>query len=249
MRGAVKAGYEHGLFVKEEMTRTVMSKSAVVLLSGGLDSATCLALAQAQGYQCYTLAFDYGQRHQAELLAAERVSRALGAVGHRVIQLGLREIGGSALTDDGIDVPEVESEGIPVTYVPARNTVFLALALGLAEVVDAEAIYIGVNAVDYSGYPDCRPEFIDAFQIMADVATKAGVEGHGAKVLTPLMALSKADIVRQGVALGVDYGLTVSCYQATDDGLACGKCDSCRLRQQGFIAAGVADPTHYIEGH
>ncbi|MDF1780256.1 MAG: 7-cyano-7-deazaguanine synthase QueC [Alcanivoracaceae bacterium] len=224
-----------------------MSKNAVVLLSGGLDSATCLAMATSQGYQCHTLAFDYGQRHRAELHAAERVSKAMNASTHRVIQLGLREIGGSALTDDAIDVPESESEGIPVTYVPARNTVFLALALGLSEVVDAEAIYIGVNAVDYSGYPDCRPEFIDAFQGMANVATRAGTEGHGPKILTPLMTMSKAEIIQHGVELGVDYGLTVSCYQATDQGIACGKCDSCRLRHKGFVDAGVKDPTPYIK--
>ena len=224
-----------------------MSKNAVVLLSGGLDSATCLAMGVAEGYQCHTLAFDYGQRHRAELLAAERVSKAMNAATHRVIQLGLREIGGSALTDDAIDVPECESEGIPVTYVPARNTVFLALALGLSEVVDAEAIYIGVNAVDYSGYPDCRPEFIHAFQSMADVATRAGTEGHGPKIVTPLMTMSKAEIIQHGVELGVDYGLTVSCYQATDQGIACGKCDSCRLRHKGFVDAGVKDPTPYIK--
>ena len=224
-----------------------MSKSAVVLLSGGLDSATCLAMAADQGYRCHTLAFDYGQRHRAELLAAERLSRAMGAASHRVVELGLRQIGGSALTDDAIDVPETESEGIPVTYVPARNTVFLALALGLAEVLEAEAIYIGVNAVDYSGYPDCRPAFIDAFQAMADVATRAGVSGQGPRIVTPLIDLSKAEIIRRGVGLGVDYALTVSCYQATDAGLACGKCDSCRLRHKGFADAGIDDPTAYIK--
>lgn len=220
-------------------------KTAVVLLSGGLDSATCLALARAEGYACHTLAFDYGQRHRAELVASRRVSAALGAVGHRVIELGLRQIGGSALTDDAIAVPEQETGGIPVTYVPARNTVFLALALGLAEVVEASAIYIGVNAVDYSGYPDCRPAFIEAFQQMADLATKAGIQGQGPQVLTPLIDLSKAEIIVTGVRLGVDYGLTVSCYQADSEGRACGKCDSCRLRRKGFLDAGVPDPTHY----
>lgn len=224
-----------------------MSKRAVVLLSGGLDSATCLAMAQAEGYTCHTLAFDYGQRHRVELAAAERLSRAMGAASHRVVELGLRQIGGSALTDDSIAVPEEASEGIPVTYVPARNTVFLALALGLAEVLDAQAIYIGVNAVDYSGYPDCRPAFIEAFQQMADVATRAGIEGHGPRLLTPLIDLSKAEIIRRGTTLGVDYGLTVSCYQADGQGRACGKCDSCRLRARGFADAGVADPTPYIK--
>jgi len=224
-----------------------MSKRAVVLLSGGLDSATCLAMAQADGYACHTLAFDYGQRHRVELAAAERLSRAMGAASHRVVELGLRQIGGSALTDDSIAVPEEASEGIPVTYVPARNTVFLALALGLAEVLDAQAIYIGVNAVDYSGYPDCRPAFIEAFQQMADLATRAGIEGHGPRLATPLIDLSKAEIIHRGTALGVDYGLTVSCYQADEQGRACGKCDSCRLRARGFADAGVADPTPYIK--
>lgn len=218
---------------------------AVVLLSGGLDSSTCLALARASGLECHTVAFDYGQRHRAELLAAERVAAALGASSHRVIQLGLGSIGGSALTDSAIAVPEHGGEGIPVTYVPARNTVFLALALGLAEVLDASEIHIGVNAVDYSGYPDCRPDFIDAFQNLAEVATRAGVEGHGPKVVAPLLLLSKADIIRAGTAAGLDYGLTVSCYQASELGEACGRCDSCRLRSEGFAAAGVVDPTRY----
>lgn len=220
--------------------------AAVVLLSGGLDSATCMALARQRGLECHTVAFDYGQRHRAELLAAARVADALGATSHRVIQLGLGSIGGSALTDTAIAVPEQAGEGIPVTYVPARNTVFLSLALGLAEVLDAAEIHIGVNAVDYSGYPDCRPAFIEAFQRLADVATKAGVEGHGPRVVAPLLHLSKADIIRAGVAAGFDYGLTVSCYQATETGLACGRCDSCRLRQEGFVAAGVPDPTRYV---
>lgn len=218
---------------------------AVVLLSGGLDSATCLALARERGLECHSMAFDYGQRHRAELRAAEEVSRHLGAASHRVMPLGLGAIGGSALTDDAIAVPEEEGEGIPVTYVPARNTVFLSLALGLAEVLDAGAIYIGVNTVDYSGYPDCRPAFIEAFQRLAEVATRAGVEGHGPQVEAPLMALSKAEIIRAGHALGLDYGLTVSCYQADPEGRACGRCDSCRFRRQGFAEAGLADPTPY----
>ena len=220
-------------------------KKAVVLLSGGLDSATCLAIARDQGYQCHTIAFDYGQRTRSELDAAERLSAALGALSHRVIELGMGNIGGSALTDHSIDVPEEGGDGIPVTYVPARNTVFLSLALGLAEVVEAKAIYIGVNAVDYSGYPDCRPAFIEAFQTMANLATKAGVEGSPISVETPLMHLSKAQIIQQGTALGLDYGLTVSCYQADENGNACGKCDSCRLRKQGFEEALVKDPTNY----
>ena len=215
-------------------------KKAVVLLSGGLDSATCLAIARDQGYECHTIAFDYGQRTRSELDAAVQVSGALGALSHRVIELGMGNIGGSALTDHSIDVPEDGGEGIPVTYVPARNTVFLSLALGLAEVVDAQAIFIGVNAVDYSGYPDCRPAFIEAFQSMANLATKAGVEGRPMQIETPLMHLSKAQIIQQGVALGLDYGLTVSCYQADENGNACGKCDSCRLRSQGFEEIGRA---------
>ena len=219
--------------------------TAVVLLSGGLDSATCLAIARDRGYRCHTIAFDYGQRTRSELDAAARVSAALGAESHRVIELGLGSIGGSALTDHDIEVPEEGGDGIPVTYVPARNTVFLSLALGLAEVVDAEAIFIGVNAVDYSGYPDCRPEFIDAFQNLARLATKAGVEGHPIEIATPLMHLSKADIIRRGTDLGLDYGLTVSCYQADEAGRACGRCDSCRLRRQGFEEALVKDTTVY----
>ncbi len=218
---------------------------AVVLVSGGLDSTTVLAMARSQGYECYTLSFDYGQRHRAELNAAERTARELGATEHKVVNLDLRSIGGSALTDDNIDVPEEETGGIPVTYVPARNTVFLSIALGWAEVLGAQDIFIGVNAVDYSGYPDCRPDFIEAFETLANLATKAGVEGQKMRIQTPLIDLSKAEIVRQGDALGVDYGLTVSCYQANDEGLACGKCDSCRLRRQGFEAAGMADPTRY----
>lgn len=220
-------------------------KRAVVLLSGGLDSATLLAMARADGFDCHTLAFDYGQRHRAELQAAARVSAALNAVEHKVVALDLRAIGGSALTDDAIAVPEQRSSGIPVTYVPARNTVFLSIALGWAEVLAADAIFIGVNAVDYSGYPDCRPAFIAAFQALANVATKAGVEGRPLRIETPLIQLSKAEIVRAGVALGVDYAETVSCYQADDEGRACGRCDSCALRREGFAAAGIADPTRY----
>jgi len=224
----------------------IAEKRAVILLSGGLDSATVVAMARAEGYRCYTMSFDYGQRHRAELHAAERVARDLGVVEHKVIGLNLNGIGGSALTDSTIAVPEAPSEGIPVTYVPARNTVFLSLALGWAEVLEARDIFIGVNAVDYSGYPDCRPEFVEAFERMANLATKAGVQGQGFRIQAPLQNLSKADIVRAGVKLGVNYGLTVSCYQADDQGRACGKCDSCRLRAEGFAAAGVSDPTPYF---
>ncbi|SIQ35611.1 7-cyano-7-deazaguanine synthase QueC [Aquipseudomonas alcaligenes] len=220
-------------------------KKAVVLLSGGLDSATILAQAKAAGFACYSMSFDYGQRHRAELQAAERVARQMGVVEHKVIGLNLNGIGGSALTDSSIAVPEAPTEGIPVTYVPARNTVFLSLALGWAEVLGAHDIFIGVNAVDYSGYPDCRPEFIEAFERVANLATREGVEGRGFRIQAPLQNLSKAQIVQIGVQHGVDYGLTVSCYQADDDGRACGKCDSCRLRAAGFAAAGVADPTRY----
>ena len=225
----------------------VEQKRAVILVSGGLDSTTVLAMAQARGYACYTLTFDYGQRHRAELLAAERVSTALGDVEHKVVNLNLDSIGGSALTDTSIAVPEEETEGIPVTYVPARNTVFLSIALGWAEVLGANDIFIGVNAVDYSGYPDCRPENIAAFEVVANLATKAGVEGQKLTIHTPLMEQGKGDIISAGLALGVDYSLTVSCYQATEQGLACGRCDSCRLRRQGFIDAGVADPTRYLD--
>ncbi|EOG5640651.1 7-cyano-7-deazaguanine synthase QueC [Pseudomonas aeruginosa] len=221
-------------------------KKAVILLSGGLDSATVVAMAKADGYACYTMSFDYGQRHRAELQAAERVARQLGVIEHKVIGLDLNGMGGSALTDEGIAVPESPSEGIPVTYVPARNTVFLSLALGWAEVLDARDIFIGVNAVDYSGYPDCRPEFVEAFERMANLATKAGVEGNGFRIQAPLQYLSKAQIIQVGVARGVDYGLTVSCYQADEQGRACGKCDSCRLRADGFAAAGISDPTPYF---
>ncbi|WP_312244321.1 7-cyano-7-deazaguanine synthase QueC [Stutzerimonas nitrititolerans] len=220
-------------------------KKAVVLLSGGLDSATVVAMAKAQGYSCYTMSFDYGQRHRAELQAAERVASQLGVVEHKVIGLNLNGIGGSALTDSTIDVPEAPEEGIPVTYVPARNTVFLSLALGWAEVIGARDLFIGVNAVDYSGYPDCRPEFIEAFERMANLATKAGVEGQGFSIQAPLQNLSKAQIIHEGIRLGVDYAITVSCYQADAEGRACGKCDSCRLRKAGFQTAGVEDPTCY----
>jgi 7-cyano-7-deazaguanine synthase len=220
-------------------------KKAVILLSGGLDSATVVALAKAQGYACYSMSFDYGQRHRAELQAAERVARQLGVIEHKVIGLGLNGIGGSALTDSSIDVPESPTEGIPVTYVPARNTVFLSLALGWAEVLGAREIFIGVNAVDYSGYPDCRPEFIEAFERLANLATKAGVEGQGFRIQAPLQDMSKAEIIQAGLQHDVDYALTVSCYQADEDGRACGKCDSCRLRAAGFAGAGVADPTRY----
>ena len=218
-------------------------KNAVVLLSGGLDSATVLAIATDRGFRCHALSLDYGQRHRSELLAAERVAVSMSSK-LKTIQLDLRTFGGSALTDD-IDVPEEESEGIPVTYVPARNTIMLSLALAWAEVLGAGDIFIGVNAVDYSGYPDCRPQFINAYEEMANLATKAGVVGHRLTIHTPLIDLSKADIIRQGTALGVDYAMTVSCYQADDEGRACGVCDSCRIRIDGFKAAGVSDPTRY----
>jgi 7-cyano-7-deazaguanine synthase len=226
--------------------QTMTEKRAVILLSGGLDSATVVAMAKADGFSCYTMSFDYGQRHRAELQAAERVAKDLGVVEHKVIGLNLNGIGGSALTDSSIAVPETPGEGIPVTYVPARNTVFLSLALGWAEVLGARDIFIGVNAVDYSGYPDCRPEFVESFERTANLATKAGVEGQGFTIQAPLQMLSKADIVKAGTRLGVDYGLTVSCYQADDQGRACGKCDSCRLRAEGFSAAGISDPTRYF---
>ena len=219
---------------------------AVVLVSGGLDSATCLAIARAAGYDCYALSFAYGQRHEAELAAAARVARALGAVEHRVMRIDLAMFGGSALTDAAIAVPESPTTGIPVTYVPARNTVFLSLALAWSEVLGAHDIFIGVNAVDYSGYPDCRPAFVEAFERMANLATRAGVEdSQRLTIRAPLIDLSKADIIRRGLELGVDYALTVSCYQADPEGRACNRCDSCRLRREGFAAAGVADPTRY----
>nr|MBF0683478.1 7-cyano-7-deazaguanine synthase QueC [Pseudomonas sp.] len=220
-------------------------RKAVVLLSGGLDSATVVAMAKAEGYSCYTMSFDYGQRHRAELEAAARIAGQLGVVEHKVIGLNLNGIGGSALTDSTIEVPEEPEAGIPITYVPARNTVFLSLALGWAEVLGARDLFIGVNAVDYSGYPDCRPEFIEAFERMANLATRAGVEGQGFTIRAPLQNMSKAQIIQEGSRLGVDYAMTVSCYQADDAGRACGRCDSCRLRMAGFQAAGVEDPTRY----
>jgi 7-cyano-7-deazaguanine synthase len=220
-------------------------RRAIVLLSGGLDSATTLALAMAEGFTCHALSFRYGQRHAVELAAAARVARMLGAAEHRTITIDLAAFGGSALTDPAIAVPEAPSEGIPVTYVPARNTIFLAYALGWGEVLGARDIFVGVNAVDYSGYPDCRPEFIAAFEQMANLATKAGVEGDRFRIRAPLIDLTKADIVRKGIAAGLDYSLTVSCYQPDDAGRACGRCDSCRLRRAGFEAARVADPTRY----
>jgi 7-cyano-7-deazaguanine synthase len=218
---------------------------AVVLLSGGLDSATVLAIARERGFACHALSFDYGQRHAAELNAARRLASALGVVEHKVLPLSLDAIGGSALTDQAIAVPEEGGDGIPVTYVPARNTVFLSLALGWAEVLGARDLFVGVNAVDYSGYPDCRPEFIAAFEQLANLATRAGVEGERFRVHAPLIEMRKAEIIRTGSRLGVDYGLTVSCYQADAEGRACGRCDSCRFRAQGFAEAGVPDPTPY----
>lgn len=224
------------------------SPKAVVLVSGGLDSATVLAMAKDAGYACYALSFDYGQRHGFELEAAAEVANRTGVVEHKTIRLDLGSIGGSALTDSDIDVPQGEqlSDGIPVTYVPARNTVFLSLALGWAEVLGAQAIFIGVNAVDYSGYPDCRPEFIEAFTKMANLATKAGVEGQMVTIHTPLIAMTKREIIQTGAALGVDYGRTVSCYAADEQGRACGRCDACRLRAAGFEQAGLPDPTRYL---
>ncbi len=226
---------------------------AVVLLSGGLDSATTLAIARHEGYRCHAVSFAYGQRHRVELAAAERIARQMGAAAHRVVPIDLAAFGGSALTDPEIAVPESPTEGIPVTYVPARNTVFLSLALAWAEVLEARHIFIGVNAVDYSGYPDCRPEFIEAFESMANLATRSGVEAAGdasarLRIHAPLIHLSKAEIIRRGTALGVDYAGTVSCYQPDAAGAACGRCDSCRLRRQGFLDAGVPDPTRYAAG-
>ncbi len=221
-------------------------KPAVILLSGGLDSATCLAIAHSEGFACHCLSVDYGQRHAAELVAAARVANAQGAIEHRVVHLDIGRFGGSALTDAGIAVPtDGVKPGIPVTYVPARNTIMLSLALGWAEILGAQDIFVGVNAVDYSGYPDCRPAFIQAFEKMANLATKAGVEGHALSIHAPLIDLSKAAIIQRGVALGVDYALTVSCYQADATGRACGLCDACRLRREGFAAAGLPDSTAY----
>jgi 7-cyano-7-deazaguanine synthase len=221
---------------------------AVVLVSGGLDSATVLAIARDQGCECYALSFDYGQRHRIELDAAQRVSESLGAAAHKLVQLDIGWMGGSALTDTRLNVPHQPSEGIPITYVPARNSIFLSIALGWAEVLNARDIFIGVNVVDYAGYPDCRPEFIQAFQNLANLGTRAGLEGHGFRVHAPLINLNKAGIIATGVRLGVDYALTLSCYEPDAAGRACGTCDSCRLRAQGFVAAGVPDPTPYVSG-
>ena len=220
-------------------------KKAVVLLSGGLDSVTALAIAKEQGFTCYTLSFDYGQRHGTELLAAEKLSKSMAAIEHKIIPIDLRAIGGSALTDNDIAVPEDHQAGIPITYVPARNTVFLSIALAWAEVLQAQAIFVGVNAVDYSGYPDCRPEYINAFEQLANLATKAGVEGKKLSIQAPLIEMTKAEIIQHGSKLGIDYSQTVSCYQADKEGRACGRCDSCRFRQQGFEQAGIKDPTRY----
>ena len=222
-----------------------MSQKAVILVSGGLDSSTVLAIALEQGFECYTLSFDYGQRHRSELEAAKRMSEIMDVKEHKIVQLDLGSIGGSALTDIDIDVPETETSGIPVTYVPARNTVFLSIALGWAEVLGANKIFLGVNAVDYSGYPDCRPEYISSFESMANLATKAGVEGNKLSIEAPLIDMSKSDIIKLGVSLGVDYSQTVSCYQASLEGLACGRCESCRLRAEGFKHAEILDPTRY----
>ena len=221
-------------------------KKAVILVSGGLDSATTLAIAQDTGFDCYAISFSYGQRHVAELQAADRVVKALGATLHKTVSIDMSIIGGSALTDMGIDVPDYPTEGIPVTYVPARNTVFLSMALAWAEVLHAQDIFIGVNAVDYSGYPDCRPEYISAFEQMANLATRAAVEGENIQIHAPLIDMTKADIINKGISLGVDYSQTVSCYSADSQGRACGHCDSCRLRRQGFNDAAVSDPTIYV---
>ena len=229
------------------MSSEISKNKAVVLVSGGLDSATCLAIAKNSGYSCYALSFDYGQRARSELEAACRLAGYADVVEHKTVKLDMGQIGGSALTDAAILIPEEESTGIPITYVPARNTVFLSYALAWAEVVAADAIYIGVNSLDYSGYPDCRPAYIKAFQKVINLATKVGVEGKSINLVTPLIDLTKAEIIKAGVGLGVDYGLTVSCYQATEDGLACGRCDSCRFRKRGFQDAGLHDPTRYSE--
>ena len=222
-----------------------MPTKAVVLVSGGLDSATTLAMALNEGYECFALSFDYGQRNIFELKAAESVVASLGVIEHKILDLDLTQIGGSALTDEKIGVPETPSEGIPITYVPARNTIFLSIALGYAEVICAYNIFLGVNAVDYSGYPDCRSEYIKSFEQTAKLATKAGVEGQDFKIHTPLIELTKEQIIEHGTALGVDYSLTISCYQPDEKGYACGKCDSCRFRIEGFNAARIDDPTHY----
>ena len=219
-----------------------MNKNAVILVSGGLDSATVLAIAVEQGYDCYALSMDYGQRHRIELERAAKVAKANGAKEHRVVQIGIGAFGGSALTDQALDIPTSETEDIPITYVPARNTVFLSVALGWAEVLNASAIFIGANAVDYSGYPDCRPEYIESFQAMANLATKHGVEGKEIEIKAPIIDLTKAEIIQQGLRLGVDYSQTLSCYSPQDDGTVCAQCDSCRIREAGFAEAGAADP-------
>ena len=234
-----------GMSAKVAAMRRALGAKAVVLLSGGLDSATVLAIAHSQGYECYCLSLDYHQRHIAELKAAEHVAKILGAAAHRTAKLDLSMFGGSALTDAAIDVPEAPTKGIPVTYVPARNTIMLSLALAWAEVLQAQDIFIGINALDYSGYPDCRGEYVQAFQRMANLATKSAVEGKTITVHAPLIDMTKAQIIKQGSALGVDYAMTVSCYQADQQGRACGLCDSCRFRREGFAAAGLADPTIY----
>lgn len=222
-----------------------VKKKAVILVSGGLDSVTVLAMAKAEGYECYALSFDYGQRHCAELQAAQKVAKAFDVIEHKVLHLDLNQLGGSALTDTSIDVPTVQEEGIPVTYVPARNTIFLSMALAWAEILKSDDIFIGVNAVDYSGYPDCRPEYIKAYELMANLATKVGVEGNHLRIHTPLIDMTKAEIIQTGLQKGVDYSLTVSCYAADKQGRACGECDSCRLRRKGFEDAGLVDPTSY----
>lgn len=227
------------------MNSKQLNDKAVVLISGGLDSATCLAIAKQQGFDCYALSFDYGQRHRSELQAASKLAASMQVIDHKTIPINMSDIGGSALTDMNIAVPEVATNGIPITYVPARNTIFLSYALGWAEVLEAGAIFIGVNALDYSGYPDCRTEFIEAFQKMANLATKTAIEGHMIEIKTPLINLTKAEIIQQGTVLGVDYSQTISCYQADQDGKACGRCDSCRLRSKGFLDAGITDPTIY----
>jgi 7-cyano-7-deazaguanine synthase len=221
-------------------------KQAVVLVSGGLDSATMLAIARAGGYACYAVTFDYGQRHRVELEAARAIAARLGALDHRVVKLDIGWMGGSALTDRAIAVPEFPTKGIPATYVPARNTVFLSIALGWAEVLGAQDVFIGVNAIDYSGYPDCRPEYIEAFERLARIATRAGVENRPIKIRAPLIQMRKDEIIRTGVGLGVDFALTISCYDPDPEGRACGRCDACRLRRQGFAGAGIADPTRYL---
>jgi len=220
-------------------------KPAIVLLSGGLDSATVLAIARSDGWDCHALSIDYGQRHRAELDAAAHVAKAQGAIEHRVVALDLRVFGGSALTDSSIAVPMAPTPGIPITYVPARNTIFLSLALAYAEVTGSDAIFTGANAVDYSGYPDCRPEYLHAFETMANLATRRAIEGEPVRIMAPIVTMTKADIVRRGHELGVDFSLTVSCYNADAEGRACGQCDSCRLRREGFASAGLADPTRY----